>query len=172
MLLREIDKRLQLTNKIAKLITDKREQSYITHPVLQMLRQRIFGLAAGYEDLNDHDILRKDFAFQTVMSKEQELAGSSTLSRFENSIDRQDCVRLSRLLVEEFIASHKTPPKELILDFDPTDFTLHGNQDKVHYHGYYKIIVTCRYMCFVIINYWLLICVRAILMEQNMVVRF
>ena len=60
-----------------------------------MLRQRVFGLAAGYEDLNDHDTLRKDSAFQTVVNKEQKLAGSSTLSRFENSIDRQDCIRLS-----------------------------------------------------------------------------
>ena len=95
LLLREIDKQMQLTNKMAKLIIDKRDPSYVTHPVIQKLRQRVFGLAAGYEDLNDHDTLRKDSAFQTVVNKEQKLAGSSTLSRFENSIDRQDCIRLS-----------------------------------------------------------------------------
>ena len=120
-----------------------------------MLRQRIFGFAAGYEDLNDHDILRKDCAFQTVVSKEQEFAGSSTLSRFENSIDRQDCVRLSQLLVEQFIASHKTPPKELILDFDPTDFTLHGNQENAHYHGYYQNY--CYLPVYVFCNHQLLV---------------
>ena len=155
MLLREVDKKLQLTNKISKVISDKRNQSYVTHPILQMLRQRIFGLAAGYEDLNDHDTLRKDLAFQTVVSTEQELAGSSTLSRFENAIDRQDCIRLSQLLVEQFIASHKTPPKELILDFDPTDFTLHGNQDKAHYHGYYQNY--CYLPLYVFCNHQLLV---------------
>lgn len=155
LLLREVDKKLQLTNKIAKLIIDKRDQSYITHPVIQILRQRIFGLAAGYEDLNDHDALRKDIAFQTVVSKEQELAGSSTLSRFENSISRQDCVRLSHLLVEQFIASYKTPPKELTLDFDPTDFTLHGNQENAHYHGYYKNY--CYLPLYIFCNHQLLV---------------
>ncbi len=155
LLLREIDKQQQLTNKMAKLIIDKRDQSYVTHPVIQMLRQRIFGLAAGYEDLNDHDTLRKDSAFQTVVSKEQELAGSSTLSRFENSIDRQDCVRLSHLLVEQFITSYKIPPKELTLDFDPTDFTLHGNQENAHYHGYYQNY--CYLPLYVFCNHQLLV---------------
>ena len=155
LLLREVDKKLQLTNKIAKLITDKRNQSYITHSVIQMLRQRIFGLAAGYEDLNDHDTLRKDIAFQTVVGMEQELAGSSTLFRFENSISRHDCVRLSYLLVEQFIASHKTPPKEITLDFDPTDFTLHGNQENAHYHGYYKNY--CYLPLYVFCNHQLLV---------------
>jgi len=137
-LLREVDKKLQLTSKMAKLITEKRNKSYIEHQALQLLRQRVFALAAGYEDLNDHNTLRKDITFQTAVSKDDELAGDSTLSRFENSINRDDCIRLSNLLVEQFIASFKTPPTELTLDFDPTDFVLHGNQDKAHYHGYYK----------------------------------
>ena len=91
MLLREVDKKIQLTNKISKVISDKRNQSYVTHPILQMLRQRIFGLAAGYEDLKDQDTLRKDLAFQTVVSTEQELAGSSTLCRFKNAILKLIC---------------------------------------------------------------------------------
>ena len=95
LLLREVDKKLQLTSKMAKVIIDKRDKSYVEHSVLQLLRQRIFAIAAGYEDLNDHDILRKDLTFQTVVSKEDNLAGSSTLSRFENSITPEDCMRLS-----------------------------------------------------------------------------
>ncbi len=138
LLLREVDKELQLSNKIAKLITDTRHSSYVKHSVVHMIRQRLYGLAAGYEDLNDHDLLRKDSCFQVAVSKEQELASSSTLSRFENIITRRDCVELNKLLVEKFIASHKTAPRELVLDFDPTDFVLHGTQEGAHYHGCYR----------------------------------
>lgn len=155
LLLREVDKKLQLTSKMAKLITEKRDKSYIEHQALQLLRQRVFALAAGYEDLNDHNTLRKDITFQTVVSKDDELAGDSTLSRFENSINRDDCIRLSNLLVEQFIASFKTSPTELTLDFDPTDFVLHGNQDKAHYHGYYKNY--CYLPLYVFCNHQLLV---------------
>lgn len=137
-LLREIDKQLGLTNKISNLIADNRNVSYVKHTALQIIRQRVFAIAAGYEDLNDHDELRKDAGLQTIVSKESTLASSSTLCRFENSIHRADCVALSGLLVEEFISSHKSPPTELVLDFDPTDFTLYGDQEHNHYHGYYR----------------------------------
>lgn len=138
LLLREIDKELGLTHSIASCIKDERNQSYVDHKVKDIIRQRVYALAAGYEDLNDHDILRKDISFQTMVSRDAELASSSTLSRFENMVTHNDCVALSKLLVEEFIASFKVLPRELILDFDPTDFTLYGNQEDSHYHGYYQ----------------------------------
>ena len=138
LLLREIDKELGLTHSIAKCIKDKRNQSYVDHKAKDIIRQRVYALAAGYEDLNDHDILRKDISFQTMVSRDSELASSATLSRFENMVTHNDCVALSKLLVEEFIASFKVAPRELILDFDPTDFTLYGNQEDSHYHGYYQ----------------------------------
>lgn len=137
-LLREVDKKLQLTENITKFIPDNRNQSYITHSVLQMLRQRIYGIALGYEDLNDHDSLRHDGAIQLAVGFEHSLASSPTLCRFENQADRKTAVEINRILVEQFIASFKTPPKELILDFDATDDPIHGNQEGKYYHGYYK----------------------------------
>lgn len=138
LLLREVDKRLALTKRLAKVITDDRHPSYIDHCVEHMLKQRVYAIAAGYEDVTDHDTLNKDLCFQTIVGREVNLASSSTLSRFENAIDRQSLVELSKLLVEQFIESHRKPPTKLILDFDPTDNVIHGHQEKYHYHGYYK----------------------------------
>lgn len=138
LLLREVDQKLGLSHKLSQLIEDKRHPSYIDHSVEDLLKQRVYALAAGYEDVNDHDTLNKDYCFQTAVGREVNLASSSTLSRFENSITRQSLVNLSKQLVEQFIESHEDVPKELILDFDPTDHVLHGHQEKRHYHGYYK----------------------------------
>lgn len=103
-----------------------------------MLRQRVYSLALGYEDLNDHDALRKDTAIQTAVGKDEDLASSPTLCQFENFADKQMCWDMSKTLVEIFIESFKKPPKEIILDFDATDDPVHGNQVGRFYHGYYK----------------------------------
>jgi len=102
-----------------------------------MLRQRIYGLALGYEDLNDHNHLRKDLGFQTAVDRDKELASSPTVCRWENRADRQAARRISELLVDKFIASFKEVPKELILDFDATDDAVHGQQEGRFFHGYY-----------------------------------
>lgn len=138
LLLRETDKKLGLTKELSKILPDSRHQSYCDHSILEMLRQRIYGLALGYEDINDHDFLRKDIMLQTAVGYDKELASKSTLSRFENSIDREVIVAMNKLLVEIFIASFSKPPKELILDFDATDDVIHGHQEFRHYHGYYR----------------------------------
>jgi len=138
LLIRETDKQLGLIKCLSKAIKDERHTGYVRHSVEQMLRQRVYGLAAGYEDVTDHDTLRKDLAFQIAVGKERELASSSTLSRFENNIDRSSLVAMSHALVEHFIQRHKQPPKELILDFDPTDNEIYGQQENRAYHGYYK----------------------------------
>jgi len=138
LLLREIDKKLGLTKELSKLLPDSRHQSYCEHSIESMLRQRIYGMAMGYEDVNDHDYLRKDIAMQTYVESEKDLAGRSTLSRFENSIGRETIVEMNKQLVEIFIKSFKKPPKELILDFDATDDKIYGNQEFRHYHGYYR----------------------------------
>ena len=137
-LLREIDKKLKFTENLSKLMPDQRDQSYCDHSILTMLRQRIYGLALGYEDLNDHDYLRKDIAMQTAVEQEGLLASKSTLSRFENSIDRKVIIEINKLLVETFIKSFTKPPKQLILDFDTTDDLIYGHQEFRHYHGYYR----------------------------------
>jgi len=136
-LLREVDRQLNLLEPIAKLFPDNRDQSKITHSVLTMLRQRVYGIALGYEDLNDHDTLRNDLAFQTFVNEANKLASSSTLCRSENRANRKIAIEIHKQIVEAFIASHTSPPKELILDFDATDNLVHGEQESRFFHGYY-----------------------------------
>lgn len=138
LLLRETDKRLGFLKKLGQVIRDDRHPGYVDHSIEHLLRQRVYAIAAGYEDVNDHDTLRQDSCFQVAVGRDVELASASTLSRFENSIDRPSLVKLSELLVEQFIIAHKCVPKELVLDFDPTDNELYGQQENRHYHGYYK----------------------------------
>ena len=137
LLLRQIDQRLGLTAALDQLIPDPRDPRYITHRQLTLLRQRIYGLALGYEDLNDHRDLRLDPAIQTAVEGTEELASASTLCRFENRIDRKVAVDCHRLMVDQFIASFDSPPAELILDVDATDDPVHGSQEGRFFHGYY-----------------------------------
>ena len=102
-----------------------------------MLRQRVYALALGYEDLNDHVTLRKDTALQTAVGRDTDLASNATLCRFENCATRQMCWQISRELVRVFIESHAKPPRQLILDFDATDDPVHGHQVGRFFHGYY-----------------------------------
>lgn len=137
LLLREADRKLGLTESLAKRITDPREQDQVIHSVVRMLRQRIYGIALGYEDLNDHATLREDELFKILAESSENLASTPTLCRFENWVDRESLVRMSTALVDTFIASFATPPEELILDFDATDDAVHGNQEGRFFHGYY-----------------------------------
>lgn len=138
LLLRETDKKLGLTRQLASLVPDPRREDHITHSMESLLKQRIYGIAAGYEDLNDHDTLRNDIAFQTAVNRNSVLSSASTLSRMENHANRQVAFDINRLYVETFIESFKKAPKELLLDFDATDDRTHGEQEKCFYHGYYK----------------------------------
>lgn len=137
LLLRQIDHRLGLTDALDRLIPDPRDPRYITHSQLTLLRQRIYGLALGYEDLNDHTELRLDPALQTAVAQEGELASASTLCRFENRTNRKVAVDCHRLMVDQFIASFESPPDELILDVDATDDRVHGDQAGRFFQGYY-----------------------------------
>ena len=105
-----------------------------THAVRDMLRQRVYGLALGWEDLNDHKSLRQDVAMQTAVGVDREVASAPTLCRLEKWADRATAVRLSELLVEQFIASFDRAPEELVLDFDATDNPLHGQQEQRFFH--------------------------------------
>jgi hypothetical protein len=137
LLLRQIDRRLGLLKSIDQVIPDPRDPRYITHSQLSLLRQRIYGIALGYEDLNDHETLRRDPAIQTSVERDEDLGGQSTLCRLENRIDRQVAVRMHEVIIEQFIASFESPPDELILDFDATDDPVHGQQEGRFFHGYY-----------------------------------
>jgi DDE family transposase len=137
MLLSATDRKIGLTAAAARCIADPRNPLLITHAVRDMLRQRVYGLALGWEDLNDHRALRQDVAMQTAVGVDREVASAPTLCRLEKWADRATAVRLSELLVEQFIASFKRPPEELVLDFDATDNPLHGQQEGRFFHGYY-----------------------------------
>ena len=89
LLLREADRRLGLTAALDKVLADPRDPLLITHPQVELLRQRIYGLAAGYEDLNDHDSLRHDLVWQTAVERDEPLASGPTLCRLEARVDRE-----------------------------------------------------------------------------------
>ncbi len=138
LLLREVDKKLCLTKNISKLIPDRREPGKIKHKITDMLRQRIYGLALGYEDLNDHIHLRKDLILRTAIEKDDILASSSTLCRFENKCERKIAFDIHKEMLNQFVKSFKKIPEKITLDFDSTDLPIHGKQENRHYHGYYK----------------------------------
>ena len=136
-LLRQADRVLGLTERAAQALTDTRRKASCRHSLLTMVRQRVYALALGYEDLNDHDELRSDPALQTAVNADEPLAGASTLCRFEQRMGREDAVRLHEALVDRFIASFPRPPRRLVLDFDATDDPVHGMQEGRFFHGYY-----------------------------------
>jgi hypothetical protein len=141
LLLREADRRLGLTAALNAAIPDPRNPFFIVHEQLTMLRQRIYAIALGNEDLNDHQGLRDDLLMQLATERgikdDLPLASPPTLCRLENRITRPTLVEIAKVLVESFIASHASPPKELILDFDATNDPIHGNQAGRFFHGYY-----------------------------------
>jgi len=137
MLLREADRRLGLTRALDAALPDPRDPDLITHAQVDLLRQRIYGLALGYEDLNDHDTLRHDLAWQSAVERDTALGSSPTLCRLEARASRRSAVAMHAVLLEKFIASFAAPPAELVLDFDATDDRVHGGQEGRFFHGYY-----------------------------------
>ncbi|HLJ15707.1 MAG TPA: transposase, partial [Bryobacteraceae bacterium] len=148
MLLRQTDKRLNLLPRLAGCFLDGRNQDQVEHTIQEMLAQRIYGLALGYEDLNDHEQLRRDPVFGVLAGREEleaPLAGKSTLNRMELGAGVKDRYKkitfwkdsLDELLVKGFMESYENPPREIVLDIDTTDLPLHGQQEGRFFHGYY-----------------------------------
>ncbi len=137
LLLRQADRKIGLTRDLNRVLHDPRQQEKCLHTQHEMLKQRIYGLALGYEDLNDHNTLRSDIAFQTSVETDKDLASSPTLCRLENRASRKAGVDITRLIIEKFIASFKKAPMRLVLDFDATDDPTHGKQEGCFFHGYY-----------------------------------
>ena len=162
LLLREVEKRTGIIAQFAACFRDHRKAERIEHGVKELVAQRVYGLALGYEDLNDHDELRRDPLLAVLVEKPdprgekrvrerdqgKALAGKSTLNRLEltgaevSAQERYkkiglDFAAVDRLLVEVFLQAHGEPPKQIILDLDSTDDPLHGNQEGRFFHGYY-----------------------------------
>jgi hypothetical protein len=148
LLLRQTEKRLNLLPRLAACFLDGRRPERIEHSIGEMLAQRIYGLALGYEDVNDHEQLRTDPLFHVLAEREQMdrwLAGKSTLNRMELGAGVPDRYKkitywkeaVDELLTQLFIEAHQQTPAELVLDIDTTDLPLHGKQEGRFFHGYY-----------------------------------
>ena len=137
LLLRQIDQHLGLSRAAAAVIPDPRDPARIEHSLRDLLAQRLYGLCCGYEDLNDHKTLRDDVLMQTAVGRDEPLASAPTFSRLENRATRAQAWALHVVLIDQFIASHKTAPKELVLDIDASDVPLHGNQEQSQFNAYY-----------------------------------
>ena len=137
LLLSKMEDRLGLLKKVSSFIPDDRLSSRIKHTMRDMVSQRVFGIACGYEDINDHADLRHDALLQRVLGSNDLLSSSSTLCRMEQKSNRDLALQSNRILVDNFINSYSKAPKEIILDFDGTDDLIHGNQEGSFYHGYY-----------------------------------
>ena len=136
-LLREAEKKIGLLERLKGKIKDPRNPLFTTYSAHELLRQRVMGIALGYEDLNDHESLRHDIAFQTAVGTTDQLAGDSTLCRFENWIDRKTCLNIHEALLENFFSAYSKPPKAITLDLDATDSLIHGEQKGRHFQKYY-----------------------------------
>lgn len=137
LLVRQVDRRIGLSAAVAAALSDPRAPGRISHSLRDLVAQRLYGLCCGYEDLNDHDVLRHDPLLQTAVGKVDELASSPTFSRLETRATRAEVMALNRVLVEQFIAAQGAAPEELILDVDASDVPLHGEQELSQFHGYY-----------------------------------
>ncbi len=158
----EVDRMYNVIERLADCFTDYRDAEKIEHPLVDLLRQRIYGLCCGYEDLNDHDRLRSDTLLAAVIGKDDpegkdrrreadrgsSLAGKSTLNRLElgkagDDADSDyhkivaDLDAIENLLIDLFLDAHDAPPTEIILDMDPTDSPVHGEQWGRHFQGHY-----------------------------------
>jgi len=161
-LLGEVDRMYRVLERLADCFTDYRDAEKTEHPLVDLLRQRIYGLCCGYEDLNDHDRLRFDTLLAAVIGKDDpegkdrrreadrgsSLAGKSTLNRLELGKAGDDADSdyhkivanldaIENLLIDLFLEAHDTPPTEIILDMDPTDSPVHGEQWGRHFQGHY-----------------------------------
>ena len=139
LLLRQLDREMGLTRAVARRLSDERDAQRCLHRTETLVRQRVFGLALGYEDLNDHHALRHDIALQTAVDTDGVLASQSTLCRFEQQADRDWAITIHEEMIEQFIRSFRRPPKKpLYLNFDATADRVHGQQLGRHFNGYYN----------------------------------
>jgi hypothetical protein len=150
--IRQFDERIRLTEQFAAALHDQRDPAFIEHSLVTMVRQRIYGILADYEDQNDHDTLRFDPIFKLIADRlphDADLSSQPTLSRFENAVSIPDLYRLRDVLVDLFIQSFDRPPRHLTLDIDAFDDPAHGAQQLIMFHGYYEqyqylpIVISC-----------------------------
>jgi hypothetical protein len=138
--LKKLDEDLRYTERISRLVWDGRNPLLIQHETSELLRQRLFGIIAGYEDCNDHKLLRHDPIFKVISGKkdlQEALASQPTLSRLEERSHADDIVALDEFLTDFFIQEHRShPPARVMLDVDSTDDPCHGHQQLALFNGH------------------------------------
>jgi hypothetical protein len=141
LLLRQAEAQIGIIDRVVAALSDRRHQSYVDHSYTELIRQRVFQIACGYQDANDSNDLRSDPGFKTACGRlpvtGADLASQPTMSRLENSVSRSDLYRMALALLEGFIASYEQPPKMIILDIDDTDDTTHGAQQLTLFNAYH-----------------------------------
>ena len=142
LLLRELDSQLNLLSSVSNCIQDERDQRYIDHTLKELLTQRVFQIAAGYEDCNDCNDLREDMIFKMCAGRlpqsDNDLASQPTMSRLENTITKTDLLRMGECLVDVFINSYPKAPSVIILDCDDTNNDTYGQQELAIFNTYYN----------------------------------
>jgi hypothetical protein len=150
--IRQFDEGIGLTAAFAQVLDDPRDPDLSDHTFLEMVRARVYGILAAYEDQNDHDTLRSDPVFKLLAGRApdgDDLASQPTLSRFENSINIPSLKRLRDVFLDQFIASFEQPPHRLVFDLDAVDDPAHGHQQLTFWHGFYDqnqylpLFITC-----------------------------
>jgi hypothetical protein len=144
-LLKAVDERLRLTETVAACLTDPRQHGKVAHSVQDLVRQRVFGLAAGYLDGNDAARLADDPLHKLMLDREPltgpALGSQPTLSRFENGVSRRDLIHVGRCLARTVIAHHRRRlhgrARRITIDLDPTDDPTHGQQELSFFNGHY-----------------------------------
>jgi Transposase DDE domain group 1 len=141
LLLKDIDAQLGLTHDLAAVLSDPRDPRRISFTRQDLIQQRVFQIAAGYEDANDSNTLRDDPIFKLMLDRLPDtgapLASQPTVSRFENRVSRTELYRMALVLLHQFIASYTTPPQVIVLDVDDTEDPVHGGQEQARFDGYY-----------------------------------
>ena len=142
MLLSAADRQLGLTAALARFLPDRRDPTKVVHGLDEMLSQRVYQIACGYEDCNDADDLRSDPLLKTSIGRlpqsDPDLASQPTLSRFENAVTRTQLRRMAEVFVDVFLWQHSArTPRWIILDFDATDDEVHGQQQFEAFNGFY-----------------------------------
>jgi hypothetical protein len=135
--LRETESQIGIINKVANAIHDKRHPSYVKHQIVQLLIQRVFQIASGYEDANDSNDLKNDPILKISCEKDDPLASQPTMCRFENAPTRTVLYRIAKVFVDVFIDSYDRPPQSIILDIDDTDDPTYGNQQLSLFNAYH-----------------------------------
>ena len=141
LLVRQLDERLRIVDRVVSALHDRRDQRYIDHDLITLLRQRIYQMVAGYEDCNDATTLRTDPVFKLFCDRTTDpsdaLASQPTLSRLENSIRQRDLFDLAETLLELYMSRFTKAPKRIILKIDSTDDPTYGAQQLSLFNGFY-----------------------------------